>query len=107
LSISSLQIELQLGNLWINFDNLVEEERVNEFIHALINELGVELLGDIWDYGQGTVVTKVQTIVNNFLSQYSLTDIIQIIAGGGGGEESAPIFEGVEPDCKLEASPSN
>lgn len=107
LSISSLQIELQLGNLWINFDNLVEEERVNEFIHALINELGVELLGDIWDYGQGTVVTKVQTLVNNFLSQYSLTDIIQIIAGGGGGEESAPIFEGVEPDCKLEASPSN
>ncbi|XP_016959766.1 uncharacterized protein LOC108031071 [Drosophila biarmipes] len=106
LAIRSLQIELQLGNLWINFDNLMEEERINEFIHALVNELGVELLGDIWDYGRGTVVTKVQTLVNNFLGQYSLTDIIQIITGGSGGE-SAPIFEGVEPDCKLEASPSN
>ncbi|KAH8346669.1 hypothetical protein KR084_007838 [Drosophila pseudotakahashii] len=107
LAISSLQIEMQLGNLWINFDNLMEEERINEFIHALINEMGVELLGDIWDYGQDTVISKVQTAVNNFLGQYSLTDIIQIIVGGGGGEESAPIFEGVEPDCKLEASTSN
>ncbi|KAI8046129.1 uncharacterized protein LOC128266530 [Drosophila gunungcola] len=107
LAIYSLQIELHLGDLKINFENLLEEERINEFIHALVNEMGVELLGDVWDYGQGTVVSKVQTAVNNFLGEFSLQDILQIITGGGGGEESAPIFDGVEPDCKLEASSSN
>ncbi|KAH8383382.1 hypothetical protein KR009_008261 [Drosophila setifemur] len=128
LAIYSLQIDLHLGDLKISFDNLLEEERINDFIHALVNELGVELLGDIWDYGQDTVVSKVQTVgssrisknacdhllffrtsqaVNSFLGQYSLSDIIGIITGGGGEEESAPIFEGVEPDCKLEASSSN
>ncbi|KAH8295344.1 hypothetical protein KR018_010146 [Drosophila ironensis] len=107
LSITSLQIELHLGDLKVNFDNLLEEERVNEFIHALVNELGVELLGDIWDYGQDSVVSRVQTAVNNFLGQYSLADIIGIITGGGGEEESAPIFEGVEPDCKPEARSRN
>lgn len=62
LGISNLQIELHLGDLKINFDNLLEEERVNDFFHALVNEMGVELLGDVWDYGQGTVVSKVQTV---------------------------------------------
>ncbi|EDW42094.1 uncharacterized protein LOC6606303 [Drosophila sechellia] len=103
LAISSLQIELRLGGLWINFDNLMEEDRINDFIHALVNEMGVELLGDVWDYEQGTVVSKVQAAVNKFLGQYSLSDIIQIIIGGGGGE-SAPIFDGVEPDCKPDAT---
>ncbi|XP_017035544.1 uncharacterized protein [Drosophila kikkawai] len=107
LGISNLQIALHLGDLKINFENLLEEERVNEFIHALVNEMGVELLGDVWDYGQGTVVSKVQTAVNHFLGQFTLSDIISIITGGGNGEESAPIFEGVEPDCKLEASTKN
>ncbi|XP_017057477.1 uncharacterized protein LOC108098832 [Drosophila ficusphila] len=107
LAIYDLQINIQLGNLYINFDNLLEEERVNDFIHALVNEMGVELLGDVWNYGQGTVVSKLQTAVNNFLGGFSLQDILQIIIGGGGGEESTPIFDGVEPDCKLEASISN
>ncbi|BFF89362.1 uncharacterized protein DMAD_08140 [Drosophila madeirensis] len=108
LGITSLQIELYLGDLKINFDNLLEEERINDFVHALVNELGVELLDDIWSYEQGTVVTKAQTLLNNFLGQYSLQDILQIIAGGGGeGGESKPIFEGVEPDCKLESDSRN
>ncbi|XP_039495624.1 uncharacterized protein LOC120454418 [Drosophila santomea] len=107
LAIYSLEIELGLGELWINFDNLVEEERINDFFHALVNELGVELLGDAWDYEQGTVVSKAQAAVNKFLGQFTLSEIIQIITGGGSEGESAPIFEGVEPDCKLEASPTN
>ncbi|XP_002138019.2 uncharacterized protein [Drosophila pseudoobscura] len=103
LGITSLQIELYLGDLKINFENLLEEDRIDDFVHSLVNEMGVELLDDVWSYEQGTVVAKVQTLVNNFLGQYSLQDILQIIAGGGGGEggESKPIFEGVEPDCKL------
>ncbi|XP_017064820.1 uncharacterized protein LOC108103730 [Drosophila eugracilis] len=107
LSIYSLQIELHLGALRINFDNLMEEERINDFIHALVNEMGVELLGDVWDYGQDTVVSKVQTAVNNFLGQYTLSEILQIITGGSGEGESEPIFNGVEPDCKPEASSRN
>lgn len=98
LAITGLQIEMHLGDLHINFDNLMEEKRINDFIHALVNEMGVELLGDLWDYGQDTVVEKVETLINNKIS-----DLIKIITGGGSGEggESGPIFEGVEPDCKL------
>lgn len=40
----------------------MEEDRINDFIHALVNEMGVELLGDVWDYEQGTVVSKVQAV---------------------------------------------
>lgn len=36
--------------------------------------------------------------INNHIS-----DLLKMITGGGGGEESSPIFEGVEPDCKLDA----
>ncbi|XP_034486339.1 uncharacterized protein LOC117790840 [Drosophila innubila] len=101
IGIQSLQIELHLGDLKINFDNLMEEERITDFIHALVNEMGVELLGDIWDYGQGTVVEKLETLINS-----KIADLIKLITGGGseGGEggESSPIFEGVEPNCKPE-----
>lgn len=62
LAITGLQIELYLGDLKMHFDNLMEEDRINEFIHALVNELGVELLGDIWDYGQTPVVSKVEEV---------------------------------------------
>ncbi|KAL7728561.1 hypothetical protein ACLKA6_012562 [Drosophila palustris] len=102
IAIQSLQIELHMGDLKINFDNLMEEPRITEFLHALVNEMGIELLGDIWDYGQGTVVEKLEALINSKIS-----DIIQSIIGGGGegGEEgeSSPIFEGVEPDCKLKS----
>ncbi|XP_030376361.1 uncharacterized protein LOC115625453 [Scaptodrosophila lebanonensis] len=102
LGIRGLQIEMYLGGLNVDFQNLLEEERINEFIHALINELGVELLDDIWTYEQDVVVAWVETRINNFIGQYTLADIIKIIAGGGGeGGESKPIFDGVEPDCKL------
>lgn len=30
-----------------------------------------------------------------------LPALLQSIIGGGGGGEKPPIFEGVEPDCKL------
>lgn len=34
--------------------------------------------------------------INNHIS-----DILKLISGGGGEGESSPIFEGVEPNCKL------
>lgn len=118
LAITGLQIELYLGDLKMNFDNLMEEDRINEFIHALVNELGVELLGDIWDYGQTPVVSKLeevrflQSLLKNSIGNFMvflqfinnhISDLLKMITGGGGGEESSPIFEGVEPDCKLDA----
>lgn len=51
-----------MGDLKMNFDNLMEEERINLFIHDLVNEMGVELLGDIWDYGQTPVVNRVEEV---------------------------------------------
>lgn len=62
IAITGLQIEMYLGDLKMNFDNLMEEERINSFIHDLVNEMGVELLGDIWDYGQTPVVNKVEEV---------------------------------------------
>ncbi|XP_030565906.1 uncharacterized protein LOC115766255 [Drosophila novamexicana] len=98
LAITGLQIEMRMGDLKINFENLLEEKRINDFVHALVNEMGVELLGDIWDYEQNTVVDKVETLINS-----KIPDLLKIITGGeGGGSESSPIFDGVEPDCKLD-----
>ncbi|KAH8311212.1 hypothetical protein KR044_004977 [Drosophila immigrans] len=96
IAITGLKIELHLGDLHIDFENLMEEQRITDFLHALINEMGVELLGDAWDYGQDSVVEKLETIINN-----NIADIIKNVIGGGGGGESKPPFEGVEPDCKL------
>jgi len=64
IGIQSLQIELHMGDLKMNLDNLMEEKRITDFIHDLVNEMGVELLGDIWDFGQGTVVEKLETVGN-------------------------------------------
>lgn len=95
----------------------MEEERINLFIHDLVNEMGVELLGDIWDYGQTPVVNRVEEVrslksllkqlifsILFFLLQFinnHISDILKLISGGGGEGESSPIFEGVEPNCKL------
>lgn len=62
IAITGLQIEFYMGDLKMNFDNLMEEERINLFIHDLVNEMGVELLGDIWDYGQTPVVNRVEEV---------------------------------------------
>lgn len=62
LSITDLQIELLLGDLKVNFENLMEEERIDIFLHDLINEMGVELLGDVWKYEQTKVVPKVEAV---------------------------------------------
>ncbi|XP_017856627.1 PREDICTED: uncharacterized protein LOC108609379 [Drosophila arizonae] len=97
LSITDLQIELLLGDLKVHFENLMEEERIDIFLHDLINEMGVELLDDVWKYEQPKVVPKIEAIINN-----KLPEILQGIIGGGGGEKP-PIFEGVEPDCKSPA----
>lgn len=110
---------MYLGDLKMNFDNLLEEERINQFIHDLVNEMGVELLGDIWDYGQTPVVDRVEEVrsVLSYLKQSlniffllslqfinnHISDLLKLISGGGGEGESSPIFEGVEPDCKLES----
>ncbi|EDW85123.1 uncharacterized protein Dwil_GK14489 [Drosophila willistoni] len=98
LGITGLTIDFRLGGIHIDFPNLIEEQRVNDFFHDLINQIGVELLGDVWSYEQDTVIDKIQTIVNNFLGNYTLLDIIKIITGSGG--EGTPIFDGVEPNCK-------
>ncbi|TDG45711.1 hypothetical protein AWZ03_007849 [Drosophila navojoa] len=97
LSITDLQIDILLGDLKVNFENLMEEERIDLFLHDLINEMGVELLGDVWNYEQAKVVAKVEALINSKLS-----GILQGIIGGGGSGKP-PIFEGVEPDCKLPA----
>lgn len=62
LSITDLQIEFLLGDLKVNFENLMEEERIDIFLHDLINEMGVELLDDVWKYEQPKVVEKIEAV---------------------------------------------
>lgn len=68
LAITDLQIEILLGDLKMYFQNLMEEERIDNFIHNLINEMGVELLGDVWKYEQTKVVAILETVSS---SKYS------------------------------------
>lgn len=39
---------MSIGNLFVDIEDLMEEERINDFLHALINEMGIELLNDLW-----------------------------------------------------------
>lgn len=41
-------MQISLGGLYLNIEDVVEEPRINEFLHAVINELGIELLNDVW-----------------------------------------------------------
>ncbi|XP_075145440.1 uncharacterized protein LOC142220282 [Haematobia irritans] len=103
VSIRGLTVELSIGEIWINIEELIEEPRVNDFFHALINEMGIELLNDVWVEAQEKgVVQYIEDMVNGFLGNYSLTDILKIIAGiaGGGGGEGGGAFDGIPPDCK-------
>ncbi|XP_005180768.1 uncharacterized protein LOC101890822 [Musca domestica] len=101
--IRSLTIEISLGGLYLNIEDVVEEPRINEFLHAVINELGIELLNDVWVEAQEKGAVKfVENKINSIIGQYSLGDLLKIIGGivsGGGGEGGGP-FDGIPPDCK-------
>ncbi|XP_013119594.1 uncharacterized protein LOC106096400 [Stomoxys calcitrans] len=102
VGIRGLTIELSIGELWVNIEDIIEEPRINDFFHALINELGIELLNDVWVEAQEKgIVGYVENLVNGMLGGYSPSDILKIIAGiGGGGGEGGGPFEGIPPDCK-------
>ncbi|XP_053966809.1 uncharacterized protein LOC128868576 [Anastrepha ludens] len=97
LGIRNLSIMIKVGEVYIDFENLLEEERINDFFHSLINELGLELLGDLWTDEQGLVEQNVQERVNVFIGQYTLSDIMKII-GSEGGESI--FINGPPGDCK-------
>ncbi|XP_036345460.1 uncharacterized protein LOC118754680 [Rhagoletis pomonella] len=102
LGIRNLSIKITVGELYIDFENLLEDERINDFFHALVNELGLELLTDLWTYEQGFLEDYIQESVNIHIGQYTLSDIIKIIGGSGDGE---PIFGSGPPgDCRENAT---
>lgn len=112
----------------MNIKNLTEEPRLNHFLHALINEMGIELLNDLWVIAQDKGVTKYiekvsrpRTYLYTFVSmyiqdniyqlfsllfqtlnmamdKYTLNDILKIINSISGGE--GPPFGGIPADCK-------
>nr|XP_014097715.1 uncharacterized protein LOC106622903 [Bactrocera oleae] len=98
LSIRNLSITITVGEIYMDFENLLEEERINNFWHALVNELGLELLGELWIDEKDFVEQYIQVRINTFIGQYTLADIIKIIGGSGEGD---PIFGSGPPgDCK-------
>ncbi|XP_037806792.1 uncharacterized protein LOC119600556 [Lucilia sericata] len=101
MGIRNLNIELSIGDLFIDIENLMEEQRITDFLHALINEMGIELLNDVWVEAQDRGIVKyVEDTINKFLGNYTLSDIIKIIGGIGGGGGEEPPFGGVPADCK-------
>ncbi|XP_039955343.1 uncharacterized protein LOC120771421 [Bactrocera tryoni] len=100
LSIRNLSITVTVGEIYMDFENLLEEERINDFFHALVNELGLELLGDLWIDEKDFSEQYIQERINTFIGQYTLADILKIIGGSGEGE---PIFGSGPPgDCKYD-----
>ncbi|XP_011191243.2 uncharacterized protein LOC105217767 [Zeugodacus cucurbitae] len=98
LSIRNFSIKITVGEIYMDFENLLEEERINNFLHALVNELGLELLGDLWTDEKDLAEQYIQDRINSLIGQYTLADIIKIIGGSGDGE---PIFGNGPPgDCK-------
>ncbi|XP_055849375.1 uncharacterized protein LOC129914240 isoform X2 [Episyrphus balteatus] len=94
--IKNLNIKFGIGELFVDMGKLMEHDRVNNFIHNLINDLTIELLGDFWeDYGQ-PLTKKIENMMNKKMASYALKDIIGIISGTG-----QPIFGDSPPgDCK-------
>lgn len=44
--------------MFIDIDDLTEEQRINDFFHALVNEMGIELLNDLWLEAQERGLTQ-------------------------------------------------
>lgn len=51
-------MQLSIGNLFIDIEDLMEEQRITDFFHALINEMGIELLNDFWLEAQERGLTQ-------------------------------------------------
>ncbi|XP_055906398.1 uncharacterized protein LOC129941722 [Eupeodes corollae] len=94
--IKNLKIQFAIGNLFVDMGKLMEHDRINTFVHNLINDLAIELFGDYWDdYGE-SLTKNLESLVNKKMSKYTLKDIIGIISGSG-----KPIFGDNPPgDCK-------
>lgn len=102
IGIRSLRIEISIGDLFLNIEDVIEEPRINDFLHALINEMGIELLNDLWVEAQGRgIIEFIEDTFNNFAGSYSLGDILRIVGGiiAGGGDDE-PAFGGLPADCK-------
>lgn len=62
--------QLSIGDLWVNIEDLIEEPRVNDFLHAVINELGIELLNDVWEEAQEKGIVQYIENVSKTVSNY-------------------------------------
>lgn len=51
----------------MDFENLLEEERINNFWHALVNELGLELLGELWIDEKDFVEQYIQVVTFTYI----------------------------------------
>ncbi|XP_037947583.1 uncharacterized protein LOC119679350 [Teleopsis dalmanni] len=98
LGIRSLKLTISINDININFENLIEEDRINDFFHALVNEMSIELLNDAWVWKNESVEEFAEEKINGFIGQYTLADVIKMIGSGGDG----PIFGPDDPpaDCK-------
>ncbi|KAL5286680.1 hypothetical protein ACFFRR_007973 [Megaselia abdita] len=95
IQISNFKLIFKVGEIYLFAERLVPDERINDFLHAVVNELGLELLEYIWGEKHESLDKAIESKINAYLKDKPLSEII----GGGSGE---PIFgeDAPPPDCK-------
>uniref|UniRef100_T1GZI4 Uncharacterized protein n=1 Tax=Megaselia scalaris TaxID=36166 RepID=T1GZI4_MEGSC len=99
ISMSDFKLIFGVKEIYLSAERFVPDERINDFLHAVVNELGLELVQYIWNETHETL-TKLSKKINQYLKDKPLSEII----GGGSGE---PIFgeDAPPPDCKPDWNP--
>uniref|UniRef100_A0A1A9V148 Lipid-binding serum glycoprotein N-terminal domain-containing protein n=1 Tax=Glossina austeni TaxID=7395 RepID=A0A1A9V148_GLOAU len=98
LVIKDLKITFDIGQALFNIDQLIEDPQIDNFVHEMINDLGVELLNDLWMEKNETIISVTQKEINNFISNYTMHEFFQFVDDMATAAES--IFAGIPPDCK-------
>ncbi|KAL9872244.1 uncharacterized protein LOC119642595 [Glossina fuscipes] len=98
LGIEDLKIRFDIGQALLNIDQLIEDPQIDNFVHEMINDLGVELLNDLWMEKNETIITVTQKEINNFIRNYTMHDFFQFVDDMANAAGS--IFAGIPPDCK-------
>uniref|UniRef100_A0A1A9Z9X3 Lipid-binding serum glycoprotein N-terminal domain-containing protein n=1 Tax=Glossina pallidipes TaxID=7398 RepID=A0A1A9Z9X3_GLOPL len=98
LVIEDLKITFDIGQALLNIGQLIEDPQIDNFVHEVINDLGVELLNDLWMEKNETIISVTQKEINNFIGNYTMHDFFQFVDDMASAAGS--IFAGIPTDCK-------
>uniref|UniRef100_A0A1A9WSF0 Lipid-binding serum glycoprotein N-terminal domain-containing protein n=1 Tax=Glossina brevipalpis TaxID=37001 RepID=A0A1A9WSF0_9MUSC len=98
LAAENLNITFNIGEALFKIDQLIEDQQIDSFVHQVINELGLELLNDLWMDNNETIIKFTQEQINKFIGNYTINDFFQLIDHMA--NEFKSIFDKIPPNCK-------